>query len=118
MRIKEWYSSSSGNQTIRLGQSYDKKQSRYDIKTQQGWLAFWRKIKEKKNNKKKNIKDNIISLSKSTSVGFQASYDPNTYPKNFDQGMGWAEPDNLSRSFSARFADPSRIFPKPIVLLD
>ncbi|POO03905.1 hypothetical protein TorRG33x02_002090 [Trema orientale] len=114
MRIKEWYSSSSGNQTIRLGQSYDNKQSRYDIKTQQGWLAFWRKIKK---TKKKNFKD--IGLSSSSSMRLQATtYDPTTYSKNFDQGMGWAEPDNLSRSFSARFADPSRIFPKSIVLLD
>ncbi|GAB2293550.1 hypothetical protein Dimus_027757 [Dionaea muscipula] len=32
-------------------------------------------------------------------------YDPHTYSQNFDEGYGtWADPDNLSRSFSARFA--------------
>ncbi|KAF2286930.1 hypothetical protein GH714_035619 [Hevea brasiliensis] len=39
-------------------------------------------------------------------------YDADEYSQNFDEGTGWAEPDNLSRSFSARFADPSRILIK------
>ncbi|KAF8025562.1 hypothetical protein BT93_F2411 [Corymbia citriodora subsp. variegata] len=38
-----------------------------------------------------------------------APYDPFTYAQNFDQGQTWADPDNLSRTFSARFAVPSRI---------
>lgn len=42
----------------------------------------------------------------------QTPYDPYSYSQNFDQGSSWDEPDNLSRSFSARFADPSRIFGK------
>ncbi|KAG6490126.1 uncharacterized protein LOC122003901 [Zingiber officinale] len=33
-------------------------------------------------------------------------YDPYTYAQNFDEGFASAEPDNLSRSFSARFAGP------------
>ncbi|KAL2243350.1 UNVERIFIED_CONTAM: hypothetical protein Sindi_0453000 [Sesamum indicum] len=32
--------------------------------------------------------------------------------ENFDQGSIWADPDDLSRSFSARFAVPSTIFDK------
>ncbi|CAL9092251.1 unnamed protein product [Musa acuminata subsp. burmannicoides] len=39
-----------------------------------------------------------------------AAYDPFTYAQNFDEG--WAaeeEPENLSRSFSARFAVPSGV---------
>ncbi|KAK8660561.1 hypothetical protein V6N13_051483 [Hibiscus sabdariffa] len=37
-------------------------------------------------------------------------YDPHTYSQNFDHGFTWDEPDNLSRSFSMRFANPSRVF--------
>lgn len=40
----------------------------------------------------------------------QIPYDVYTYSQNFDQGFARDEPDNLSRSFSVRFADPSRIF--------
>lgn len=43
----------------------------------------------------------------------QVSYDPYTYSKNFDQGYAFDkldEYDDLSRSFSVRFADPSNIF--------
>ncbi|CAL9199423.1 unnamed protein product [Musa hybrid cultivar] len=36
------------------------------------------------------------------------SYDPYTYAQNFDEGSASVEPDNLWRSFSARFAAPSR----------
>ncbi|KAK8645143.1 hypothetical protein V6N13_118992 [Hibiscus sabdariffa] len=46
--------------------------------------------------------DPFVSISK-------ASYDPDEYSQNFDQGTGWTESDNLSQSFSARFAHPSRI---------
>ncbi|EXC32787.1 hypothetical protein L484_019901 [Morus notabilis] len=113
MGIKEWCNCSLGDhRAIVLGKSYD-------VSTQHGWRSFWRKIKtmENKNKKKKMvmIKNKLYS---SSSVRLQPSYDPTTYSKNFDQGMGWEEPDYLSRSFSARFADPSRIFPKNIVLLD
>ena len=43
---------------------------------------------------------------------FQVPYDPYTYSQNFDQGTALDEPDNLSRSFSVRFADPSRVLVK------
>ncbi|KAL4195477.1 hypothetical protein AMTRI_Chr05g64850 [Amborella trichopoda] len=39
----------------------------------------------------------------------RVSYDPETYAMNFDHGVASFEPDNLSRSFAARFADPSQI---------
>ncbi|KAI4376942.1 hypothetical protein MLD38_014643 [Melastoma candidum] len=34
----------------------------------------------------------------------EGSYDASDYFQNFDDGMGFAEPDNFSRSFSARYA--------------
>ncbi|KAG6471995.1 hypothetical protein ZIOFF_069450 [Zingiber officinale] len=37
------------------------------------------------------------------------TYDLQTYQQNFDEGAAWAEPDNLCRSFSARFAIPSGV---------
>ncbi|CAL9130065.1 unnamed protein product [Musa textilis] len=37
------------------------------------------------------------------------AYDPHTYAQNFDEGSAWAEPEDLSRSFSARFAVPSGV---------
>ena len=69
------------------------------------WRALWRKIR---GDKKKVF---------SSPVTMEGIYDPDTYSQNFDQGAGWMEPDNLCRSFSARFADPSRILP-PRHLLD
>ncbi|GMN39901.1 hypothetical protein TIFTF001_009133 [Ficus carica] len=118
MGIKEWYKSSSGRRTILLGEVYNTKESGYGV-SRHGWRSFWRKIKilqgNSNKNKNKMIKNKLCS---SSSLRLQPSYDPTTYSKNFDQGMGWEEPDFLFRSFSARFADPSRIFPKTIVLLD
>merc|ERR1712216_477553 len=107
MRIKEWYSRSSSSRTagvIRLGES-----SRYDIITQQGWAAFWKNKIKKKKKKKSNYNDDDeydTTTTTTTTLSSSYSYDPTTYSNNFDQGMGWAEPDNLSRSFSARFAHP------------
>ncbi|GKC22967.1 hypothetical protein Tco_1025117 [Tanacetum coccineum] len=37
-------------------------------------------------------------------------YDPNEYAQNFDQGLMLDNYDDLSRSFSARFAVPSTVF--------
>lgn len=37
-------------------------------------------------------------------------YDAYSYAQNFDDGEAWVEPDDHSRSFSARFAVPSRAF--------
>ena len=46
------------------------------------------------------------------------SYDPYAYSQNFDQGsLMWSDPDTISRSFSARFAVPARIFEKTELVL-
>ncbi|KAL6848054.1 hypothetical protein ACP4OV_022182 [Aristida adscensionis] len=42
-------------------------------------------------------------------------YDEYSYAQNFDDGEAWVEPDNLSRSFSARFAVPSRVLQRVAV---
>lgn len=63
------------------------------------WRLLWRKIKKEKKR--------LFDCSSTSPV--HLPYDPYTYSQNFDQGSTWADPDNLSRSFSARFAVPSRI---------
>ncbi|KAK3028337.1 hypothetical protein RJ639_037799 [Escallonia herrerae] len=63
------------------------------------WRLVWRKIKREKRR--------LFYCSSSS----QFTYDPYTYAQNFDQGSSWDGPDELfCRSFSARFAVPSRIF--------
>ncbi|KAH0467170.1 hypothetical protein IEQ34_004408 [Dendrobium chrysotoxum] len=57
------------------------------------WRALWRKIMREK---KKFFKP------------VHVAYDPFSYAQNFDEGSAWVELENLSRSFSARFAVPSR----------
>ncbi|CAJ2674809.1 unnamed protein product [Trifolium pratense] len=91
-------SSNSTTQTIRLGRSYTKPhyQSNNIDGTKPVWQKLWKKIKR---DKKK------IFGSTPTMEGI---YDEESYSMNFDQGSGWMEPDNLPRSFSSRYADPSR----------
>ncbi|XP_018633840.1 uncharacterized protein [Nicotiana tomentosiformis] len=65
------------------------------------WRLLWKKIR----------KDKRRVFDCSNSMRF--TYDPHSYSQNFDeQGSIFADDDELSRSFSARFAVPSRIFPK------
>ncbi|KAF3614286.1 hypothetical protein CQW23_30360 [Capsicum baccatum] len=64
------------------------------------WRLIWKKIKKEK----KKIFDCSNSM--------RFSYDPHSYSKNFDQGSILRDDDDddePSRSFSARFAVPSRI---------
>jgi hypothetical protein len=42
-------------------------------------------------------------------------YDAYSYAQNFDDGTAWVEPENLSRSFSSRFAVPSRVLQRVAV---
>ncbi|KAB2629574.1 pentatricopeptide repeat-containing protein [Pyrus ussuriensis x Pyrus communis] len=105
MGIREWRNSRS--QSIRLGHNYDMP-SNYN-KSQPGWQKFWKRFK---------IERKKIFGSSTVMPQAQASYDPDTYSKNFDQGTQWMEPDNLPRSFSARFADPSRVLHGNRNLLD
>ncbi|CAL5327749.1 hypothetical protein CsSME_00007540 [Camellia sinensis var. sinensis] len=70
------------------------------------WSLLWKKIKKEK----KKIFDYST-----TTIRF--TYDPNTYAQNFDEGLTWEDSDEVSRSFSARFAVPSRIFHKSKALM-
>ncbi|CAK8574730.1 unnamed protein product [Lathyrus sativus] len=63
---------------------------------------LWRKIKREKNRR----------IFRSSLPVFL--YDPSSYLQNFDDGYS-TDPDNVSRSFSARFAAPSKIFVKSII---
>ncbi|KAK1436849.1 hypothetical protein QVD17_02633 [Tagetes erecta] len=71
------------------------------------WRIVWKKIRKDKKKKKK-----VRVVSHST----QFSYDPCEYEQNFDQGLMWNDYDDLSRSFSARFAVPSTVFHKGFVV--
>ncbi|KAM0956789.1 hypothetical protein TB2_024608 [Malus domestica] len=72
------------------------------------WRVLWKRIKKEK---KRTLQ--LFDCSTSTQV-VHVPYDPYTYSKNFDQGSAaWADPDVLSRSFSARFAVPSQVFHQP-----
>ncbi|KAK7283012.1 hypothetical protein RIF29_12205 [Crotalaria pallida] len=102
---KHWFSSrSQRTQNIRLGRSYTRPHNRtYSLISYDGkktvWQMVWRKLKREKK-RVFNSPDSVDGV-----------YDLETYSMNFDHGTGWMEPDNLSRSFSARYADPSRILP-------
>ncbi|AES73844.1 hypothetical protein MtrunA17_Chr3g0139401 [Medicago truncatula] len=101
----------------RLGRSYTTKTnyhsnispSNYDGSKKTVWQKIWKKLKRDK-------KKVFNSPSPSTIVEDGVSYDQDTYSMNFDHGTGWMEPDNLPRSFSARYADPCWILtPKYLV---
>ncbi|KAG8388329.1 hypothetical protein BUALT_Bualt02G0114400 [Buddleja alternifolia] len=64
------------------------------------WTQLWKKIKKEKKR----------MFQCSNTVRF--TYDTCSYEQNFDQGLMFADADDLSRSFSARFAVPSRMFEK------
>lgn len=106
--------------TVRLGRSYTTNPHRRNYwpagfggnnNNPTVWQMLWRKIRFRRDN---NTKKKKLS---SSCAAMEGIYDIDTYSKNFDQGLSWMEPDNLCRSFSSRFADPSRIFP-PRHLLD
>ncbi|CAK9325621.1 unnamed protein product [Citrullus colocynthis] len=94
----------SRSQSIRLGQSCVS--SIQQESKQLGWQILWRKFKKEK--------EKIFSCS---SVELRSSYNPNAYQLNFDEENWGSDPDNLCRSFSARFADPS-IVSRNLRLLD
>lgn len=77
--------------------SYDRPLTRSSVKGSI-WTQLWRKFKKDKKR--------MFHCSKS----MRFNYDPHSYSQNFDQGSVCADPDDLCRSFSARFAVPSRIF--------
>ncbi|PNY10612.1 hypothetical protein L195_g007196 [Trifolium pratense] len=108
MNKKNWFGS---RRETRLGRSYTKPHnhsnispSNYDGSKKTVWQKLWRKLKRDK----KKVFNSPYS---SGSIVDDGAYDEETYSMNFDQGTGWMEADNLPRSFSARYADPSWILP-------
>ncbi|CAK7356667.1 unnamed protein product [Dovyalis caffra] len=101
-----WCNSGSRNMNSYAKSGYDRIGSfkalfRTESKTPR-WRLLWRKmLKEKRK---------IFDCSSSAQV--YHTYDPYTYSQNFDHGLVMSNPDDSSRSFSARFAVPSRIFEK------
>ncbi|GKV03379.1 hypothetical protein SLEP1_g15688 [Rubroshorea leprosula] len=84
-------------ETITLGKNNHQREEN-DHRARARWRIFWTKITREKK-----------KIFCSPGATFQSSYALDEYSQNFDQEMSWAEPDNLSRSFSARYANPSRI---------
>ncbi|KAK1436091.1 hypothetical protein QVD17_01866 [Tagetes erecta] len=91
MDIGTWHKSRS--YSIQLGRNCSKKESKFQSEPK--WKSFWRKIMKKNNNKRKT-------------ACFVYSYDHEDYMQNFDEGFTRGNVDVLCRSFSARFANPSR----------
>uniref|UniRef100_A0A7N2L0I6 Uncharacterized protein n=1 Tax=Quercus lobata TaxID=97700 RepID=A0A7N2L0I6_QUELO len=92
----------SGSKTIQLGECYQEVESANLPSTRSNnklkWRVLWLKLKKERRK--------IFESPAPTHI----PYDAYTYSQNFDQGPALDEPDSLSRSFSIRFADPSRIF--------
>ncbi|KAL8260838.1 hypothetical protein R6Q59_024887 [Mikania micrantha] len=61
------------------------------------WRMVWRKMKK--------MKQRVPNPR-------HFSYDPCEYARNFDEGLIVNDYDDISRSFSARFAVPSAVFEK------
>ncbi|GMI82068.1 hypothetical protein HRI_001876100 [Hibiscus trionum] len=99
---------SSGIQELRWRSSrYNRMLSTNVLATTASKLPRWRVLWRKLMREKKKI---FICSSGSTTGVLNVSYDPHTYSQNFDQGFISADPDDFSRSFSARFAVPSTVF--------
>ncbi|XP_059636729.1 uncharacterized protein LOC132278847 [Cornus florida] len=104
MDAKNCYSSGSTG-SIQLGRYYDELESMSSTTSSRSssnkpilWKLIWKKLKKEKSK---------VIMSPRQHV--RVSYDAYSYSQNFDEGSTWDEPDNLSRSFSVRFSDPSRI---------
>uniref|UniRef100_A0ACD5VG62 Uncharacterized protein n=1 Tax=Avena sativa TaxID=4498 RepID=A0ACD5VG62_AVESA len=67
--------------------------------------GLWRKIVREK---KRILLCTTGCIPVAPSAPSREPYDAYSYAQNFDDGAAWVEPENLSRSFSARFAVPSR----------
>ena len=127
MGIKEW--SSSKSQSFTFGRSISSSrrenhnqqqqqqciilgQMKFDQYDRQGskWKLIWKKIKKEKQRILSSNNNNSFNNRIHGSV--VATYDPEAYSRNFDEGLECKEPEYLTRSFSARFADPSRMVHK------
>ncbi|XP_006353455.1 uncharacterized protein [Solanum tuberosum] len=116
MDVKSLYRSfSKRSRSVRLGRSdHDDIEGVKESISKSGgskssiWKVLWKKLsKEKKENKKG------LRLECSRSVHVQIPrYDEYTYSQNFDNGFSLDEPDHLFKSFSVRYADPSKLLLK------
>jgi len=94
-------SSSSGG-----GAAYDKAYGAPRPSARARLRGLWRRIKREK----KRILLCTTGCVPAAAPPHREPYDAYSYAQNFDDGEAWVEPENLSRSFSARFAVPSRVF--------
>ncbi|KAL5222102.1 hypothetical protein ABZP36_026815 [Zizania latifolia] len=69
--------------------------------------GLWRRILRE--NKKRILLCATGCVPATAAAAAREPYDAYSYAQNFDDGAAWVEPENLSRSFSARFAVPSRV---------
>ncbi|GMI86153.1 hypothetical protein HRI_002284600 [Hibiscus trionum] len=109
MELGKWCN--SGTQGLRCSPAYAKRHYNQMLsinmlvtrsKLPRYWRMLWRKLMREKK-----------MFDCSSGARPSVSYNPYTYAQNFDQGfMSAADPDDLARSFSARFAVPSRLFEK------
>ncbi|KAH7850321.1 hypothetical protein Vadar_030996 [Vaccinium darrowii] len=114
MEIKNWRRN-FGTRSTRLGRGYYQLQAAAETSaaaTTGGgsrwrpvWKFLWRKLLKEKRKMMIEYSSNSVHLK-----GGVPNYDEYTYSQNFDKGLVWDEPDSLSKSFSVRFADPTRIF--------
>lgn len=112
MDVKNWYKIfSTRSRSIRLGRYYhDEKTVLKEsfCKTRGTKSSIW-KVLWKKMSKEKKEMNKRLRFESPKSVNVQVPrYDKYTYSQNFDNGFNWDEP----RSFSLRFADPSKLLLK------
>ncbi|OIT20582.1 hypothetical protein A4A49_37464 [Nicotiana attenuata] len=114
MDVKNWYRSFSTRSTrsIQLGRNYQDEVEgvKETVFSKSGgskssiWKVLWKKLTKEKKEKKKGLR---LEFSRSVHVQ-NPRYNEYTYAQNFDNGFNSDEPDHLFKSFSVRFADPSK----------
>jgi len=102
----EWCTSGSRNMKSYAESRYDRIGSFKALVSAESKTPRWRLLWRKMVKTKRKVFDS------SSSAQVYLTYDPYTYSQNFDDGLVMSHPDDSSRSFSARFAVPSRIFEK------
>ncbi|KAE7997434.1 hypothetical protein FH972_002072 [Carpinus fangiana] len=107
MDLNSWWN--SGTTSFKPGLNHDKNGynrivSSLDLMVARSKISrlrlLWRRLK----------RDKKKYFACTSNLDHVPSYNPHTYSQNFDNGSMWADPDNHSRSFSARFAVPATIF--------